>query len=235
MRNKPLQDEQLLLAAKKVVLSMATVLPEVPEYTFSERFLAKMAQLVAKSRKPDIKQNTRKRIAAAVIIALLSAFAIIGFNPSARAAIKEWFKETIGNIYTYWIKDEAVYSGPMEYKLGWIPDGYEIMFEDSSEMTTTYIYQTATTPVTDWITFSYTKIDPETPANLIALGDEYTIEEVRIWKYAAGELYINTDGKDTNTLIWFDTERNIVFTISTYLGKNEILKIADNILKIPIE
>ena len=80
----------------------------------------------------------------------------------------------------------------------------------------------------DIVIFSYMIMSEDSTMSLFSDGHNY--ESVQVGPYS-GDFYEMTNSEETNELIWFDTENNIVFQISAFMNKDAMLALAECVEK----
>ena len=128
--------------------------------------------------------------------------------------------------YPYFLQDPFCYGLP-EYDLTWIPDGYEIIYDDKLSDSRTIIYQCGD-DISASFSFSYYLAEDDSPLAIYTLDGDYSIEKIQI-NNCYGEYYGSNNPSVSNAVVWLDEETNTVNTIIAYLSKDEILEIARNI------
>lgn len=227
MITRYISDEDLIAATALVSDSMLRALPEPEDCVgqFSKQFEERIEKLKKSAVRKAIWLKFKKSIVAAVLVVLIGFSMICVFNTEVRAAVVEWFKETFETYTTYWFQSEDDYGLP-EYDLTWIPDGYEIIYDDKLSDSRTIIYQCGD-DISASFSFSYYLAEDDSPLAIYTLDGDYSIEKIQI-NNCYGEYYGSNNPSVSNAVVWLDEETNTVNTIIAYLSKGEILEIARN-------
>lgn len=221
-------DEELVIATTMVSEAMLRALPEPEECT--GQFTAQFEEKIEKLKKTAASKANWKKFAqsavAAVLVVLIGFSMLCVFNTEVRAAVVTWFKETFGTYTTYRFTSEDQNELP-DYELTWIPDGYELIREDSYEQMYGAVYLRENN-IIDGFTFDYSIANNDTQMSIHSNYGQYHSEAVNI-SGKHGELYLSNNANDANALIWFDEDNNIVFSITSYMDASVILHIANNV------
>lgn len=180
-------------------------------YRLSDRFYQRMEQLILKVEQREMRKG--RRIKAAICAACLLLF-IIWWHPDilvkAKVNIWEWLR-TYVSFHFEWQGFKI-----QEYKIDYVPDEYEIVFDNLNENIRTVIFQNKSG---DKIELVYTFI--ENRMEIDNKGKEFKIlyeDEVPVY-------YLESDIGEENILIWEDEEHDIVFTLISALDYDEMNKI----------
>lgn len=120
---------------------------------------------------------------------------------------------------------------PPVYELGWLPEGYEKVwdswFGDRERLVTCRMGQDET----KYISFSYRQIEHDTRHYFTTLpAGSYEKETVDV-NGMPGELYRYTDGRCGGTLVWFEEDKGIMFVLSFQNREmDDALKVAQNVI-----
>ena len=226
-----ISDKDLAAAAAAVRKSMLLALPEPENCTgvFSRKFEEKTEKLKRMwIRKEHSRQWTRS-VVAALIWLMLGFSVLFAVNTEVRAAVVGWFKETFGTYTAYWFDGSEEKTLP-EYELTWVPEGYEIVYEDQLPNQRNIVYQCGDDVNVSFI-FSYYFTEESSPLRIHTFDGEYTIEEIQI-NGCEGEFYHSLNTTDSSCLVWFDEQVSIVFTLNTTLSLSDAVEIAKNIEQI---
>ena len=101
------------------------------QHVFSEEFEKKMRKLIRKAKHPVFYQ-VAKRVAVILLAVLLSAGVWMSVDTEARAAFFGWVKEMYETYFVYRYSGESVEAENEYIKPVWIPDGYELLFEEDT-------------------------------------------------------------------------------------------------------
>lgn len=161
------------------------------------------------------------RSVAAVIIIISILFGTAMLNAEARA----WFRELIArwfgdhNEYTY--NDPYNQSVDRNWNFGYIPEGFELIYEDKIEHECYYEFSSDTEDILR-ITIS------GGAGTLYNDNEHYEIRSVKIGNDIA-DAYVSFDHDFSNSLIWPSSEDDVVIIIDATLKIKEIIKIAERI------
>lgn len=181
------------------------------KYRLSDRFYQRMEQLILKVEQGEMRKGRRTK--AAICAACLLLF-IIWWHPDilvkAKVNIWEWLR-TYVSFHFEWQGFKI-----QEYKIDYVPDEYEIVFDNLNENIRTVIFQNKSG---DKIELVYTFI--ENRMEIDNKGKEFKIlyeDEVPVY-------YLESDIGEENIFIWEDEEHDIVFTLISALDYDEMNKI----------
>lgn len=228
MTKRFITDEELAIATAIVSETMLRSLPEPEECT--GQFTAQFEEKIEKLKKTAVRKANWKKFArsavAAVLVILIGFSMLCAFNTEVRAAVVEWFKETFGTHTTYWFTSNKDGTLP-KYELTWLPKGYELIFEESYEYMYGSVYQRGGN-VADGFTFDYALANEDTQLTTQSLYGNPKVKPVNI-NGNDGELYLSDNPQDTHTLVWFDEDYGVVFSITSFMDSVDILNIASNV------
>lgn len=224
-------DDMLRDAAVKANAALLSAFPDTREcrHEFSRRFKRKMRRLIRHTKHPVV-YKVLKNAACFLLISLLAAAMLLSTNAKAREAFFDWVKKTYEYFIEYYfdglVNDDAIeYNEMTEYRLGWIPEGYvesEVLAYASS---TTIIYNNNTNNL---IQFNYI-CNPNTSNLLVFDKDIYNHYNISINNITA-DIYISNTPNNSNLIIWSNSNSNIMFTISAFFDKSDLIKMAETII-----
>ena len=221
-------DEELAIATTMVSEAMLRALPEPEECT--GQFTAQFEEKIEKLKKTAVRKANWRKFAksavAAILVVLIGFSMLCAFNTEVRAAVVTWFKETFETYSTYWFTSEEQTELPV-YELTWIPDGYELIREDSYGQMYGAVYLRESN-IMDGFTFDYSIADNDTQMTIQSHYGQHHSNSVNIG-VNYGELYLSDNVNEANALIWFDEEHSIMFSITSYMDSETILQIASNV------
>ena len=219
-----LTDEMLTQAAKQVAVSMKASLP-VPEechYEFPPEFERDMKRLIAQTERRRHMRRYLQRVAAACLAVVISLSAWLAVDAEARAAFVQWVKTVYEQSVVYEFFHSGVEQADTSYRLGWVPEGYTMENEVSGDVITTLIYLSGE----DAIYFTYEQAEDGAQTKLFT--DDANTEPVMVHG-VEGEFYLPQDNAESNSLVWFDGENNILFSISGFIDKETMIKMAESV------
>lgn len=229
MTKRFITDEELVIATTMVSEAMLRALPEPEECTghFTPQFEKNIEKLKkAAARKVSWKRFARSAVAA-ILVVLIGFSMLCAFNTEVRATVIGWFKKTFENYTTYWFNDNVEDDVIPEYDITWIPEGYELVFDETLPDTIMKLYQNPQNEL-EGFTFACFKPQVDSPVTAETLGAQYIVEQVHI-NGNAGDLYISLDPNESHGLIWSDNSNQVAFTITSFLPPEVILHIAESV------
>ena len=222
-----ISDAALKEAAFAVNQAMLDALPKPEECThiFSPAFERKIRKLIRRVRHPIV-YKTLNRAACMLIVLLLSAGLFLTFHAEARAAVVDWIKEKVEDFYHYFAPepDSAPEAAtPGEYCLGWIPDGYALLFSEASEIDKVAFYANEAGNI-----LQFHCVYSTSSGSLLVGGGEYEEKPVVIGEIQA-ELYLAKNSSDSSIIVWPVENGDILLHISAHLSETDLIKIAENV------
>ncbi|MBO4872577.1 MAG: DUF4367 domain-containing protein [Lachnospiraceae bacterium] len=207
--------------------------PKAPSDAFDEKMIrlirerARQREEQQKIGQTARRKTIRRRLitAAVIVIAALAGWLLL--DKTAYAKISKWFKSLLGNRVSYSFSDDFRDDGLSVVRLGWIPEGSEILKEETNGTTKEYeillcfedgtLLQFQYGFMYEGLVFGFEDVS-EQALNIqqITVGD-YTIE-----------CYLNVDSIE-NDYVWMDEERNMYFCLTSYLPHEICLKILEHI------
>jgi len=158
---------------------------------------------------------------AAVFVLLFGTVMVT--NAHARELFVRWVKQIFPDRVIY-----QFYGDPMEglnnYRIGWIPEGFELVDEDESDTSAYYVYESETG---ESFVFYYEQTDPIDFTEYVPLGD-YSHETVQILDKSA-DLYSDKSIDGNLTVIWVDDENHCILCFDAIMQRDKLLKIAESI------
>ena len=222
-------DEQLKAAALELDSALMENLPEPGEQEFSPRFERKMKRLLRKGR-PSAWVNHCLRAAAVLLTVLLVGGIVLISSPETLAEFRGLFYEVEQeHRYRYvlegWVEEEDMCA----YRMGWIPEGYELRH---SEIRYTHGMQTYANAEKHVLNFNYV-IQTGKGGVLIHRtfsAVDYELKDTIVNGQGAN-LFVITQksGAVTYTVIWMNAERSVLFEVSGARSEAEAVRIAESI------
>lgn len=216
-----LTDEMLTQAAKQVAASMKASLP-VPEechHEFPPEFERDMKRLIARTERRRHIRRYLQRFAAACLAVVISLSTWLAVDAEARAAFVQWVK----TVYEQSVVYEFFHSGETRaeagYRLGWVPEGYTMENEVGGDVITTLIYLNGE----DAIYFTYEQAEDGAQTKLFT--DDANTESV-MGNDVKGEFYLSHSKTESNSLVWYDEDEGILFSISGFFDKETMVQMA---------
>ena len=193
--------------------------------TFSPTFERKMKKLLRQANHP-----TRYRVVRAVACFLLAVFIsgsiILAFSNETRAAFLSWIRTREENRFLYRFSGSENTEFP-SYVLGRLPEGYEEMKRTQTVFFVSYIYRR--TDGDELLNFTYHSMSDGTANAVSMLGKGEIVPESVTVNGMEGDFYQTPDTSESNYLIWFDRDENLVFDLSGFFDKEALLRIAENV------
>lgn len=157
-----------------------------------------------------------KKTAAMITVAAgISFIFLFQFEEVRAACYNVWIQVTSRYVqYDYAASDEGV----GEIELGYVPDGFHIVQEMKNEHSYFVLYENDRGGE---FHFDYNQ-----SGTLHLDNEHYDISDITV-NGSSGQYYSSTDERFTDMLIWYNGYGS--FLLNSTLGKDEILKIAENI------
>ena len=220
-----ISDERLREAARQAEEKLLASLPkpEDCEATFSPEYKRKMKKLARRTDHPII-YWVQKAVACILLTILIGGGGILTFSTEARAAFVGWVREVYNSWFVYkYIGENSTFPGNVVYCPEWVPDGYELVVAPEPRDHMVAIYENQSN---DIIIFNCYK---NTESMNLQIGQQGTLlQEVYVGDIPA-DLYIDSMEDNINHLIWEDSERKVIFWISSTLDGKELVKIAESV------
>lgn len=219
-----LTDEMLIQASKQVAASIKASLP-VPEecrHEFPPKFESDMKRLIAQTER---RYHIRKYLRGAVAACLAAAISLstwLAVDAEARAAFVQWVK----TVYEQSVVYEFFHSGDerdeVRYRLSWVPEGYTMENEVGGDEITTLVYLKGESAI--YFTYEYS----EDGAKAELFPGVSNVEPVQV-NGMPGEFYLPQDPAESNSLVWFDEENCILCSISGFIDKESMVRMANSV------
>ena len=217
-------DEMIAEAALELNTAMLKDLPDSDccSHKFSAGFEKKMNRLIRKAKHPRL-YTFAQRAACILLVLILGFMALLAVSPTARAGVLGWIKKQYETVTSYsFVGDPATYE-PTVFYIASMPEGYtEIIFDEGARRVV-HIYANEDG---NWLNFSYTTTPEETVYSLAVEG--YRVEKVSVHNHS-GELYLSDDPARSNSLIWLDKESQVIFCLSGFFDKEELIQIGESV------
>lgn len=220
-------DEMIAEAAAELNEAMIKSLPDPHEckHQFSKKFERKMDRLIYRVNHP-IRYKIGSRVASILLVILIGFTVVMSCSPTARAAVIGWIKQVCESFYSYYFEANADTYSSYKYQIAPLPEGYVEISNDEDNGTYICIYAN---DKNEMLTFSYS-VSPES-AMFYVVKEAYLIEEIQVSGKKA-DLYISTDGNQSNGIIWCDENAGIIFYISGRLDGEELKILAESVKEI---
>ena len=205
-------DEMLAEAAAELNAAMIAALPDpIPHHTFSPAFERKMKRIIRRANYPVL-YRIGQRIAAIVIITVISLMILATSSPKVRAKVITWIKNQYASFVEYTTPERNTRNETeVEYYLSETPDGYRIVREENTVGLHAITFENENN---NQIHFIYST--EENFRNIFVKKDKMHYTETVVNSDPA-EYYKATDPNETNILIWTNDESGYVFYLSSNL------------------
>lgn len=217
-------EDMLRGAAAEVREAMLASLPKQEElhHRFSRRFERKMGRLI---RRQEGGRQILRRIAAVFLALLIGGGLWLTVDADASAAFRKWIQSVYENSIVYrFFNGTGELSSLGQYRLTWVPDGYEESYTDVFD---SYILIEYGNKEGEKLYFYYTRLNDF--GQIEAVLDEMMGPEEVTTGGMRGIFYQSKAPTRFNELFWFDDEHNIAFQLSSSLEKSVMLHIAENV------
>ncbi len=191
------------------------------QHIFSQRFERKMNKLIRKQR---AQHHVLQKVAIVFFALLMGCSVWLITDANASSVFLKWVQDVYENSIVYKFFGNTHKTGISNYCPTWLPEGYvesDTIVEDFQ------------------ILIEYRSINDEIIYfHCMELGEHAQTETVLegmmvptqvIVNGMQGRFYQATDVTQSNELIWFDTEHDIVFNLSGHLDKSVMLHIAESV------
>ena len=220
-----ISDERLREAARQAEKNLLASLPEPEdcEATFSPEFERKMKKLIRRTDHP-IRYWVQKAVACILLVILLGGGSVLALSTEARAAFVGWVREVYETwfVYNYEGTDREFPEDNVFYP-AWIPDGYYELKRSVSDDKVSIINENGEGYI---LSFTYTR--NRESVNVYSENQETDVQTAVVGNTPA-DLYLDQREGNTNTLIWNDEEKGVIFVISAHCSGEELVEIAENI------
>ena len=202
---------------------------DLPEIIPSPRFQRRMRRLLRNPR--GYAANLRRplplrfaRTAAAVVLAMLTAFSVAMAVPSARAVVlgtvAEWYDEYISFRFHGNYNHEFENNAPTSWTLTAIPEGYTETVVISMPDKVNFTYTHTSKPT---ISFSYRSTLSQ--SNL-GIDTEHSIQSTITLNGHEAYRFDQISPEYPNHLVWYDENQEYLFCLSSTLPMDTLLEIA---------
>lgn len=191
-------------------------------FTPSPQFERKIARLARRAKRP-FAYRTLHRAASLLLAAVLGGVVWLSVDSPARAAFAAWAREAYEGSVVYAFFGRRDSRAMPEFAFASPPEGFTESDFIAQKNMCLRIYENND----QVILLSYMIMSEESAKSVLSSG--YYCESVRIGKLF-GEFYKAENSDESNELIWFDEKKQIVFQISAFLEKDEMLALAEKII-----
>lgn len=214
-----ISEEMLSCAAGEVAEVMVASAAEIP-HTFSPGFEKKLDTLIHRSEHPVRQQVLR--YAAAVLIAVLTAFgSLYLLSPTVRATVNGWVRSTFGKSIEYHSSQTKPSNSEYDYRLPEQFEDYKLIDIIQESNCMRYVYLDSENNLL-FFDFMYG-----------AEGKSMFILDVEDSLYHTGtigpffaEIYIDPKPNCASTIVWINSEDNILFSIQAIADADQLIAYA---------
>lgn len=223
-------DSELQQAARLVNHAMLSSLPTGSEccHTFSPEFKSKMALLLRKAGQMERLHQWTRGIAAAILAVVIGLSSWLIVDVEARATFLKWVREVYeSSIIYHFFQDTPTTQDVFDYAPTWLPDGYEQVdvITASTEKIVVYQQEQDETTVTIFRCFAFSQSEQY---ELFVDESQYKSIEVQA-QGAPAYLYQPIDSRHAKSLIWFNKDETIMFSLESFLDSTVMLHIAESV------
>ena len=229
-------NDAILRAACEVRDAMLSSLPrECPHYEASPRFEKRMERLLAdpvgyakKMLRPWYQSAAQGAAMLAAALGL-SALLLSQLNPTAWAAVKQWFMEIRQTDIVYYFTGEAAGKELPYYTMTDLPEGYVYTEEknDNGYRSIRYTNDNHEKIILDYAIMM-------DGSAFVVDTENMTVQNVTI-NGCHGQIFVSTDGKQNNAVIWIDEAKNLQFFIDAPANDSDLLHIAESVSLVKTE
>lgn len=226
-----ISEEALRQAAAEASDCLVRSLDEagIPVHNFSARFERKMRRLIRRTRHPAA-YRALIRVACAFLAFLLGSGVFLAVNPEARAAFFGWVRTQYERLFVYDSTESSSghavqasdYINSPNYTLSWLPDGYA---ETERYVYADFSWVIYTNYNNDEITFLYSNT-----GNLHINYDSNIQSPAKVNNQCA-EFYQSQNESGRNNLVWSNSDRSIIFSISGKFAKEDLIHMAEQCIE----
>ena len=219
-----MNDELITLAATEYENALLSALSETEweTHNFSPKFEEKMQKLCKKvRRKPTF--TALKRVAIIALISALLAGSLALTHPTVRAAVVNWAKEIIENVYFFAPKDTTDHT-KWEYDLSWLPSGYKLSSQSRTPNGCSFVYKCA---FKSDITFTY-MFTYNNGAEFI-FTEPALVNNIAVSNLSA-KIYTFADPGKPKAIVWYNEAKSINFLITADADEETLIKLAESIV-----
>lgn len=199
-------------------------------YTLSPEFYRKMDKILRAQEKVMRKYNIIRILKyAAIIVLMIGTLALT--NSDVRAKIKEIFLEMFDEyaVMTFNSDSENVITSleDLDFELGYVPDGFELEYEIKVGNVENICYKNVKNSE-DELFVKYSLISDEV-TQIKSDNEGMMYENITIKGKLEGYFRSNEGNNKENVLIYYNSEVGFYVNIMANLGREELIKIAENI------
>lgn len=222
-------DEELQIAARAVRDSMLQSLERElsTSYRFSDQFLSHMRVLFQLDKHRNNIRRTLQHAAIIVIGFFLAGAILLAFNPEVRAEFVGWVRSLYENSIFYESfsrNEDRQPTTPPDIEFTWLPDDFQIQTVFCDDKTTIILLSGKDG------TIVFEQISSESSDYTEAFSAGYKHEQTKINGNPA-DVYWESDTDNSNTLLWMNEDRTILYNLSGAYDVKILIKIAEGIVE----
>ena len=224
-------DERLNEAAESLCFALAQSFspPEEYRHDFSPEFTFRMERLIRKNRHSG--RNRAMGRAAGVLLAVLLGSGIwLMMDAEVRAGFFGWVGEKIDSVQHYFFEGQEASEVPdTSYHLNELPDGYheDGIFKTEDSVDITYVNDAG-----QYLSFGYIFRPTEYSATEIAFLEMDKMEkEILQIDGSSAECFTDPTGDIGNVIVWQDAKAETLLYISGYFDQEELIRMAENVIR----
>lgn len=224
-----LTEEMLRQAAQEVTEEWLCRIPEKP-HTFSRRFRRRMRPLLAnpvgyvRSAARPLWRKVLRAAACVVLACALALGTLRAVSPETYAAVMQWVAEWYETHVVYYFRGEPEEESLPRYVITALPEGYEETGESLEAPGYRGIYYQNAQGKEIYFTCEYI---PQGDAMSVLLED-MIVKEVLV-NDSPGQLYLSTDPKQSNVVIWTNEKDGLLFSIDAFAEESVLLHMAESV------
>lgn len=222
-----ISEEMLKKAAAEADQAIRDSLPAPSEceHEFSPSFQKKMRRTFRKAKHPVI-YKLPKYAACFVLAVVLTSGTWLTVDAEARAAFFAWVREQYESFIEYrFIGHTDWEPGNTQYELKSLPEGFYEVNRMDSNGNGDVVYQDA---AGNMIQFSYSHGDDSVSFFVENMDSEVQIVCVN---GRDAELYLSSDSKTANVLLWKSEDEQVLFCIAANLPGEAMIVLAESVQK----
>ncbi len=217
--------KELEQAAAATAQAMLSALPPAQEARadFPE-FQESMAALLRRER---CRRASRRRTRWAAVLALVCLAGVTVWTASqaqARGGAASWVRQNFQNSVVYSFSGAASDQALPNYRLSWLPEGYQETQRYEHQTVVSTVYQT---DLKETLVFTYLRIQRSSAAMLPFAQGDYIRKTVEFAGQEA-DLYLPLAEGEPAALVW--VEEDILFSLSGCLAEEDLVQAAQSVL-----
>ena len=204
---------------------------EGPSFEPTARYKQSMKSMLknplkwAQRKSRSIWKTVLPKVALLLLVFFLGLGGVMAVSTTARAAVIQWVVEWYHTHITYRFTGEDISDTMPQYEIAALPEGF-LEIESGLIEEPYYIAKVYQNQAGDPIYFDYTYM--QQGAAIDVSTEDIDIITVSV-NGREGKVYLAKNPEQRNTIIWIDSESNILFTIDANLNQAEILHLAESV------